>query len=370
MGVYDKIKNQIQNDPSSIEENYPHEFCPRCQANLTLQKGYHNNLPYWICKGCGEMLINPEVTPETNIAWFCDGPNCGVMLNTQPGFNEDCGEWECTECGFVNKIDISELYLSENEFQTELRNPYKGLSDADALELSDYEDENCIGDRDNIILVRNRETGDRYIKKLLLDYNKSIYEFLMGHPVSHMPKIIGLYESETCLIVIEEYIDGSTVADLLEKGAFPEKKALKVARDVCVILKDLHSLPTPIIHRDVKPSNIIITPGNEVYLLDMNVAKWYDPKKTDDTRYMGTRDYAAPEQVGYGLSASSTKTDIYAVGVMLNEMITLKLPKEEKAPGKIWEIIERSISLEAEKRYTAEDLIAEFDRMMGENCAE
>ena len=370
MGVYDKIKNKILNDPSSGVQEYPHEFCPRCQANLTLQKGYHNDLPYWICKGCGEMLINPEVTPETNIAWFCDGPNCRVMLNTQPGFNEDCGEWKCTECGFINKIDVSELYLSEDEFQAELRNPYKGLSDADALELSVYEDENCIGDKDNIILVRNRETGDRYIKKLLSDYNKSVYEFLKDHPVSHMPKITGLYESENCLIVIEEYIDGSTVADLLEKGAFPEKRALKVARDVCVILKDLHSLPTPIIHRDVKPSNIMITPGDDVFLLDMNVAKWYDPGKTDDTRYMGTRDYAAPEQVGYGLSASSTKTDIYAVGVMLNEMITLKFPKEEKAPEKIWEIIERCISLEAEKRYTVEELITELDRMLGEYSAE
>lgn len=159
------------------------------------------------------------------------------MLNTQPGFNEDCDEWKCTECGFVNRIDVSELYLSEDEFRAELRNPYRGLSDADALELSVYEEENSIGDKDNII----------------------------------------------------------------------------------------------------------ITPESEVYLLDMNVAKWYDPGKTDDTRYMGTRDYAAPEQVGYGLSASSAKTDIYAVGIMLNEMITLKLPKEEKAPGRIWDILLKRI---------------------------
>lgn len=122
--VLSKIKNQ--NIKASKEDlGKTHEFCPRCQANLTLQKGYHNDLPYWICKGCGEMLINPEVYAPSDISWICDG--CGTMLNTQPGFNEDCDEWKCTECGFVNRIDVSELYLSEDEFRAELRNPYRGL---------------------------------------------------------------------------------------------------------------------------------------------------------------------------------------------------------------------------------------------------
>ena len=61
------------------QNNEEYEYCPRCDANLTLQKGYSNTLPYWVCKGCGEMLINPEV--EGDIAWICDG--CGEMLNIQ-----------------------------------------------------------------------------------------------------------------------------------------------------------------------------------------------------------------------------------------------------------------------------------------------
>ncbi len=51
-------------------------------------------------------------------------------------------------------------------------------------------------------------------------------------------------------------------------------------------------------------------------LLDMNVAKWYDSEEKEDTRLLGTKDYAAPEQVGYGMKASSNKTDIYAVGIL------------------------------------------------------
>ena len=285
-------------------------------------------------------------------------------MNEQPGFSEDCGEWKCTQCGFVNKIDVSELYASEEEFQADKRNPYRGLSDADALELSMYQEEEAIEGKDNIILVRHRENGKRYIKKLLTIYNKSVYAYLMEHPIERMPRIISIFESSNCLIVIEEFIIGQNLEHILEKGPLPEDKAIIVALYICDILNELHNLPTPIIHRDVKPSNIIITIDSEVNLLDMNVAKWYDPEKTDDTKYMGTQYYAAPEQVGYGLTASSAKADIYAMGMLLNVMVTGCFPKEKRATGELWNIIERCISLNAEDRYTAQELHEALEGIM------
>ena len=72
---------------SAEGEGATDEFCPRCHATLALQKGYDPNLKYWICKGCGEMLINPEI--ESDIVWFCDG--CGAVMNEQEGFAEDAG---------------------------------------------------------------------------------------------------------------------------------------------------------------------------------------------------------------------------------------------------------------------------------------
>ncbi|MCR4762951.1 MAG: serine/threonine protein kinase [Lachnospiraceae bacterium] len=337
----------------------PYEYCPRCYANLTLQKGYRNDLPYWICLGCGEMLINPEVDADDNIAWICDG--CGKMPNIQPGFREDCGVWKCTECGCENKIDQSELYLSEDEYQAAKRDPYRGLSDEEALRLLHYHNEGTIDDREDIISVRHVFTGKPFLEKQLTVYNRGIYEYLKDHPVSHMPRIIDLFESENCLIVIEEFIAGRTVEELLEKGPLPENDAVSIAKDVCAILDELHNLPTPIIHRDIKPANIIITPENETYLLDMNVAKWYDPDETDDTRHMGTQYYAAPEQAGYGLTASSARSDIYAVGMLLNVMLTGAFPKEKRPDGRLWDIIERCIRLNADDRYTAKELIQELE---------
>ena len=357
--IVDRIRNLIRPKQNVEEDGASYEYCPRCQANLTLQKGYSNELPYWICKGCGEMLINPEIDSE--VSWICDG--CGEMLNIQPGFSEDCGHWTCTECGFNNKIDKSELYLSEDEYQADIGNPYKGLSDDDLLAMSAYQDVENVGDRTDVIYVRNKETGRLYVKKLLMTYDKSIYEYLKANPVEHMPRIIDIFESSNHLIIIEEHIEGRTIADILMDGVIPESEALHIAKSVCRILDKLHNLPTPIVHRDVKPSNIIETENREVYLLDMNVAKWYDAEKTHDTWFLGTESFAAPEQAGYGLAASSAKSDIYAVGILLNVMLTDKLPNEERAGGRIWDVIEKCISLEADKRYTAAELIDALEEL-------
>ncbi|SEL86127.1 Protein kinase domain-containing protein [Butyrivibrio sp. ob235] len=367
MGIIDGLLNKIRpkGTPAESSDDY-YEYCPHCYATLSLQKGYDPSLKYWVCKGCGEMLINPDI--ESDIVWICD--ECGAVMNEQEGFSEETPEWKCTECGFVNKIDPSEIYLTEDEFQAEARSPYRGLSDEDILELSLYQEQEYIGGKENVILVKHRETGELFIKKLLTIYNKSIYAYLMDHPISNMPRVIKMYESSNCLVVIEEYIKGKTVEAILESGLISEKKAVHITGEVCRILDDLHNLSTPIIHRDVKPSNIIIDDNENVYLLDMNVAKWFDPDKADDTRYMGTQYYAAPEQVGYGLSASSAKSDIYAVGMLLNVMITGKFPKEEKAAGAVWNVIERCISLDAENRYTAKELIAELKKLKDRKSAE
>lgn len=338
-------------------------YCPRCDARLTLQKGFQEDCPCWICRGCGEMLISPKVETEDNIAWICD--KCGAFLNIQEGFGKNSGEWICTECGYINAIDEKNLYLSEDEFQADLQNPCRGLSDEDIRMLSEYRELTHIGDRQNICLVEHCGSGRRYVKKILTTYNRSIYEYLRDHPVKHMPSIYEIHESDNSLIIIEEYIEGKTVADFLKEKLLSAEQAVDIAVRVCEILDDLHHLPKAIIHRDIKPSNIMVSPEGEVWLLDMNVAKWYDPGKADDTRYLGTRFYAAPEQAGFGLSASSVKSDIYALGILLNVMVTGKFPKEKKAAGDLWNVIERCISMEMDERYDAVQLKTVLEKLRG-----
>ncbi len=358
--IIKKLQNLKYSKDDSQNNSY--QFCPRCNANLTLQDGYSPELSHWICKGCGMLLVNPEVPgDDEGTYWICD--QCGALLNKQPGFTEEKGEWTCTECGHTNPINVSEVYVSEAEYQTSLKDPYKGLSDAAVLALSGYEDELTVDGHPDIMIIRDRETGEIHIKKLLSTYDISIYTYFKDHPVAHMPRILEFYEGDNCLVVIEEYIAGQTVDDLMKDGRMTADLALSIIRQVCVILDELHNLPTPIIHRDIKPSNIIVSPDSEAYLVDVNVAKWYDPGQTDDTKHLGTENYAAPEQAGYGLHASSTKSDVYGLGVLLNVMLTGKFPKEEIPEGTLGDIIKRCISLNADDRYTVKELQAALNEV-------
>ena len=336
-----------------------YEFCPRCDANLTLQRGYNNALPYWICKGCGETLINPEVPGD--VAWICD--KCKAMLNIQKGFSENLDEWECSECGYLNKINRQEIYYSEAEFDAAFSSPYRGLSDDDVLELSDYSEVEAINNRDDIVVVKGNSDGKLYVKKILSTYDTSVYRYLMEHPIKNMPQIIDVFESENNLIIIEEYITGRTLLEILNDKLPEYGETIRIIKSICNITRQLHNLEKPIIHRDIKPSNVIITNDGEVYLLDINAAKWYKENETEDTKLIGTQYYAAPEQLGYGFTASSEKSDIYAIGILINVMLTGKLPKEEKALGNIWPVIEKCICLDPKDRCSDKELEAMLNEL-------
>ena len=146
-----------------------------------------------------------------------------------------------------------------------------------------------------------------------------------------------------------------------KKGTFSEDEIKDIALQLCSILDTLHHLSPAVLHRDIKPSNVMITDDGRAFLIDINVAKCYSEGEIEDTMLLGTRTYAAPEQFGCGLKASSTKTDIYGLGILLNVMVTGKLPKEELAKGKVGEIVEKCISLEPAERYTDQELLGELE---------
>ena len=107
----------------------------------------------------------------------------------------------------------------------------------------------------------------------------------------------------------------------------------------------------PIIHRDIKASNIIISQEGTVTLLDMDAAKWYRDQSDRDTKLIGTYGYAAPEQYGFG--ASDERTDIYSIGVLLNVTLTGCLPSQKMAEGRIGAVIEKCVKLDPKERYAS-----------------
>lgn len=218
------------------------------------------------------------------------------------------------------------------------------------LRLSFYREIGILDQEHGVSLVQHVETQKVYVRKKLSIYDARVFRYLMAHPVSGVPKIQELVESDGTLYVIEEYISGTSLRETLDTaGKLTIPVALGYLRQLCDILRPLHRLQPPIVHRDIKPSNIIIAHTGQLYLVDFNAAKEAADAKGRDTVLIGTFGYAAPEQ--YGFSASQPTTDIYALGVLLNEMLTGKLPQEEMARGPLAAVIKKCLQMEPLRRY-------------------
>ena len=224
------------------------------------------------------------------------------------------------------------------------------MTTTDAYILSCYQEIAVLNPQHGITLVQHTASGTVYVKKILETYNADVYEYLYNHHVKGTPEIVEIAEQDGRLIVIEEYISGQTLRAILDNGnIFTEDTAVTIVEELCRILLELHSADPPILHRDIKPSNIIRTADGSIRLLDMNAARQADPLKKEDTELIGTVGYAAPEQYGFG--ASSVQTDIYAVGVLLNELVTGVLPKDRMPRGRLGKIVKKCTRIDPKDRY-------------------
>lgn len=165
-------------------------------------------------------------------------------------------------------------------------------------------------------LVRNEITGDVCMMKRLTYYDEDVYAFLASHNDKHIPQIYDYWKADdNTLIVIEEVVQGNTFDNIIFDNRMPENDKLKLFLEMLEGLKFLHNAPKPIIHRDLKASNIMVTGNGEVKIIDYDAAKIYKPDSSGDTTHLGTDGVAAPEQ--YGFMQSDTRSDVYAVGKML-----------------------------------------------------
>ena len=213
-----------------------------------------------------------------------------------------------------------------------------------------YEDLEPLSSDGHVVLVRDRTDGQLYVKKHRRSHAPAVYQQLLAKPVAGMPVLYGVWQEDAGLTVIEEYIPGCTLEEILtEEGPLPEKEIIAIGQALCGILRELHSRKPAIIHRDIKPGNIIRQRDGRIVLLDLSAAKPENPWQSRDTVLIGTPGYAAPEQ--YGFSASTVQTDLYALGVLLNVLRTGAMPWERLADGRLRRIIDRCMKLAPKDRY-------------------
>ena len=200
-------------------------------------------------------------------------------------------------------------------------------------------------ERGRVSLVRHRGSGTRYIFRHFSGSGE-VYQKLLGVSCRNLPQIMEVGEKNGQTVALEEYIPGDTLGEILEGGLLSAAQAKQVTRQLCGALWVLHS--RGMVHRDVKPDNVILR-GDEAVLIDFDAARVYKSTGQGDTQILGTTGFAAPEQ--YGLSQSDGRADIYAVGVLLNIMLTGEHPSRKLAKGRMGRIVQRCTMVNPEKRY-------------------
>jgi serine/threonine-protein kinase len=150
--------------------------------------------------------------------------------------------------------------------------------------------------------------------------------------VAH-PNVVTIYdvgEADGTPFIAMEYVEGRTLRSILDaEGALVPERACRIAAQVAAGLAAAHKLA--IVHRDVKPANIMVAPGAPVKLMDFGIAKLPDGTKTQTGLILGSPIYVAPEQViGQPVDGRS---DVFSLGVVLYEMLTGSVPFGGMAVG-------------------------------------
>lgn len=208
-------------------------------------------------------------------------------------------------------------------------------------------------EKNEIVVLEHKTLHKRIIKRTFIG-NPEVYRRLLTLKHKNMPEILEVVEFEDKIIVLEEYIDGVTLFDLINENLYKENQVKKLVRELCDVLSFLHSFN--IIHRDIKPENVMIENDTQTLkLIDFDSARIYKKYYPRDTEYLGTVGYAAPEQ--YGDTQTDIRTDIYAVGIVMNVMLTGKPPTIQLHNGRFSKVIEKCIHISPEKRFqTAQEL--------------
>lgn len=196
----------------------------------------------------------------------------------------------------------------------------------------------------------------------------------LSHP--NLPRIHRHFTDADHWYLVMDFIEGRTLEENLRTsgGRLPLDEGIAIALQLCSVLEYLHSYEPPIIFRDLKPANVMITFYRQVYLIDFGTARFFKPGRPRDTIAFGSPGYAAPEQ--YGRAQTNARSDIFSLGATLHTMFTGNDPAESafhfallrsydpSLPSELERLIAQMVEAEMEKRpESATDVKEQLQRL-------
>ena len=284
-----------------------------------------------------------DLEPDEQIAFVDDvcGDNEVLKANVihfLDNIEPSDGLWDkMVESGsvLVNEITSSDVDIDDSQLFSPLKQagPYRvieliargGMGNVYLAERSDGQFDRKVA----IKILRHELSSKNHVDRFLAERN-----ILSG--LEH-PNIARLYDGgitdDNRPYLVMEYVDGLPITTYCKENGCALKEILDLFKQVCKAVEYAHR--NLIVHRDLKPDNILVKPDGTVKILDFGIAKILDDKltpenlvQTKENLHMLSIQYAAPEQVT--LEKITTATDVYALGLLLYEMITGRPPYDLK----------------------------------------
>jgi serine/threonine protein kinase/cytochrome c-type biogenesis protein CcmH/NrfG len=201
-------------------------------------------------------------------------------------------------------------------------------------------------------LLINPSMPEEERKQAIERFNKEI-DLLFGLKHPRIPSLILSFQERGNYYFVMEFVPGKSLEKILEEtnSPLPEDQVIKWMMGVCEALTYIHTRTPPIILRDLKPGNIMVTPEGDVMLIDFGIARRFDPNKRTNTENLGTISYASPEHLGSivapgqrrsahnpgKLVQTDARSDIYSLGATMYHLLTNREPDpiQTPAPGSI-----------------------------------
>ena len=217
------------------------------------------------------------------------------------------------------------------------------------------------GKQSDAFVVRRKSDGEYFLAKFYSrpsdaeDVEESILTQL-DHPA--IPKIVDSIKAEGRVCIVREYARGASLDRL--SYMLDEDGVLDIGLQLCDILIYLHCLEPPVIHRDIKPQNVILDDEGFVHLIDFGISRKFSNEALKDTASIGTEGFMPPEQ--YGFKQTDCRADIYSMGVLLCWLLSGQRDAEKlTAPvsAVLIEIIKKSTAFAPENRYPSANAVKE-----------
>lgn len=210
-------------------------------------------------------------------------------------------------------------------------------------------------DKGECILYRHKKLNKSIVVHKLNNAPIDVYSVLKRIRHDNIAEVYAAFEIDCKTVVIEEYINGITLSKLTDTMSSLGVK--RVIIQLCSGLSALHSLG--IVHRDITLNNIMLTSSGTVKIIDFDIAKLYSAADIVDSNTMGTIGFAPFEQLG--LNKTDERSDIFAVGVTANLLLTGKHPSVQMfTKGRLSKIIRICTSINPCERFSSADEILDF----------